>query len=171
MKKNSLLTLVLFIHIAVFGQFTIQAGKSKYPSTRTWSFAGSGYIGSVDSKVIVGKIGTGGCLMLSANLESRVQYLRGSITLILDDTVLVLANTLSKDIFDGSPAALYSIDAKQYKILRSKEIREIRFEVYSLSLKRNQFFTSSNLVWHEVDGTKLFLPKYKTSIEIEEVKD
>lgn len=109
--------------------------------------------------------------MLSANLENRVQYIKGSITLILDDTVLVLASRLSKDIFDGSPTALYSIDAKQYKILQRKEITEIRFEVYSLSLERNQFFTSSNHVWHEVDGIKTFLPKYNTSGEIEEVKD
>ena len=171
MKKLTFFSIILIVHYAVAGQFTIQVGTKNYPSTRTWSFEGSGYVGSVNSKVKIGKIDTGGCLMLSVSLEKHVQFIKGSISLILNDTILVLAKTLSKDHFEESPTVLYSLDSKQYKILQKQEITEIRFIVQNINLKSDGLFTSSNLVWHEIDGIKHFLPKYKTSIEISQVMD
>lgn len=144
MKRKLTITLLgILFYINTNAQNYIYKGSKQFEATNTWSFNLNGHYWTTDPKITIAKNINGGYLMLSIVVPFKFDYIKGNLTVILEDgTIINCVDKGVRDYVDETSTNLYNLTFNEIYKMKNSRISKIRFNIYSQG--ENMPYTASN---------------------------
>ncbi|MES2864420.1 MAG: hypothetical protein V4666_09905 [Bacteroidota bacterium] len=176
MKTRLMIILLgILFHLNTNAQNYIYKGSEQFEATNTWSFRLNGQYWTSDPKITIAKHSNGGYLMLSIVVPFDFDYIKGNLTIILEDgTMINCIDRGVRDYVDETSTNLYNLTMGEIEKMKISKISKIRFNIFryqgSQSKGQNMPYTATNykevnLVYYE-DKDKVKKEYYETDLEI-----
>jgi hypothetical protein len=162
MKKLLLILFLILYHFTGHSQYSIYIGSREYPSTPTWE------LGALS--INFGKnTNSTGFLMITTSEDQFVHEYFGSLLYIyLLNGKQITLNKIASDRLDGNISAAYSVNNLNLKLLKSSDIKKIRYNVNSEFGKNDNYSVVNEIV--EVKEMEVPVPEAKNMSEIDKMK-
>ena len=172
--KNTLLTFLLAIlfHINSYSQNYIYKGNEQLEATNTWSFVLNGHYWTGSPEITIAKHETGGYLMLSIVVPFDFDYIKGKLTIILEDgTMITCVDRGVRDYVNETSTNLYNLTMDEIDKMKNSRISKIRFNIFRSQGSRSQgqyipYTASNNRDILRIKINKEEKDYYETDVEI-----
>lgn len=150
MKTRLIITLLgILFHLNINAQNYIYKGDEQFEATDTWSFSLNAHYWTSDPKITIAKHANGGYLMLSIVVPFDFDYIKGNLTIILDDgTMIYCVDRGVRDYVDETSTNLYNLTMGEIERMKISKISKIRFNIFryqgSQSKGQNMPYTANN---------------------------
>ena len=129
MKTRLIITLIgLLFHLNGNAQNYIYKGNEQFEATNTWSFILNGHYWSTDPTIVVARHSNGGYLMLSIEVPFESHFIKGNLTIILEDGNMInCVDRNFRDYVDNTSTNLYNLTLDEIEKMKISKISKIRF--------------------------------------------
>lgn len=174
MKTRLLIILFgILFHLNINAQNYIYKGNEQFEATNTWRFKLNAYYwANSNPEITIAKHENGGYLMLSIEVPFDFDYIKGNLTIILEDgTIINCIDRGVRDYVDQTATNLYNLTMSEIEKMKNFRILKIRFNINSQG--RNMPYTASNYKENTFRsfGNKDDKDYYETDIEITNLFD
>lgn len=164
--------LILFFYFNVNAQNYIYKGNKQYEATNTWSFNLNAHYWTGSPEITIAKHETGGYLMLSIVVPFDFDYIKGKLTIILEDgTMITCIDRGVRDYVDETSTNLYNLTMDEIDKMKNSRISKIRFNIFRSQGARSQgqympYTASNNRDILRIKINKEEKDYYETDVEI-----
>lgn len=132
MKKRLIIILLgILFHLNTNAQNYIYKGDNQYEATNTWSFRLNGNYWTSNPEITIAKHENGGYLMLSIVVPFKSDYIKGLLTIFLDDgSIIKCVDRGIRDYVDETSTVLYNLTFDEIEKMKYSKISKIRFNIY-----------------------------------------
>ena len=151
MKRKLTITILgILFCINTNAQNYIYKGSQQFEATSSWRFSLNASYWTTNPEITIAKHGNGGYLMLSIVVPSKDDYIKGNLTIILDDgSIIKCVDKGLKDYVDNTSTKLYNLTMPEIEKMKNSRINKIRFNIYrdrgNYMQGEYQPFTASNI--------------------------
>lgn len=150
MKTRLIITLLgMLFHLNVNAQNYIYKGSEQFEATNTWSFRLNGHYWTSNPEITIAKHSNGGYLILSIVVPSDSDYIKGQLTIILEDGMMInCVDRGVRDYVDNSSTNLYNLTMGEIEKMKNSRISKIRFNMFryqgAYEKGKNMPYTATN---------------------------
>lgn len=149
MKVKFIIALVLgLFYVNTNAQNYIYKGSEQFEATNTWSFMLNGHYWSTDPTIVVAKHSNGGYLMLSIEVPFKSHFIKGNLTIILEDGNMInCVDRNVRDYVDNTSTNLYNLTLDEIEKMKNSRISKVRFNICEQNYRMKDEikpFTASN---------------------------
>lgn len=132
MKTRLIITLLgILFHLNINAQNYIYKGDEQFEAADTWSFSLNAHYWTSDPKITIAKHANGGYLMLSIRVPFDSDYIKGNLTIILEDgTMINCVDRGLRDYVDETSTNLYNLTMGEIEKMKNSRISKIRFNIF-----------------------------------------
>ena len=170
MKTRLIITLIgLLFHLNGNAQNYIYKGNEQFEATNTWSFILNGHYWSTDPTIVVARHSNGGYLMLSIEVPFESHFIKGNLTIILEDGSMInCVDRNFRDYVDNTSTNLYNLTLDEIEKMKNSRISKVRFNIcvqnYHMKDEIKPFTATNNNDKFNSDFDEI--DYYETDVEI-----
>ena len=170
MKTRLIITLIgILFHLNINAQNYIYKGSEQFEATNTWSFILNGHYWSTDPTIVVARHSNGGYLMLSIEVPFESHFIKGNLTIILEDGNMInCVDRNFRDYVDNTSTNLYNLTLDEIEKMKNSRISKVRFNIcvqnYRMKDEIKPFTATNNNDKFNSDFEEI--DYYETDVEI-----
>lgn len=170
MKTRLIITLIgILFHLNINAQNYIYKGSEQFEATNTWSFILNGHYWSTDPTIVVARHSNGGYLMLSIEVPFESHFIKGNLTIILEDGNMInCVDRNFRDYVDNTSTNLYNLTLDEIEKMKNSRISKVRFNIcvqnYRMKDEIKPFTATNNNDKFNSDFDEI--DYYETDVEI-----